>query len=137
MHKKFLKRKKEHSVSTRNIIGILFASSIGFSLIILLTFFVSVILAKSLSLTNSMSIYYIGSIVIGALITGFVASKKCEFKGVFSGVLASIPLIFLITVLMLIFSHCRLVPETMILYLGIIILSAIGGIISANTRRRK
>ena len=137
MRKKIAKRKKEQSISTKNIIGILLASGIGFIFIVLLTFIASLILTKSLSLTNSTAIYFIVSIAFGALITGFIASKKCEFKGLISGIVASLPLILFITVIMLIFSHGRLIAETIILYLGIIMLSATGGIISANTKRRK
>lgn len=137
MRKKISKRKKELPVSTKNIIGILISSGIGFISIIILTFIASLILTKSSVLTNSIAIYFIGSVTIGALITGFIASKKCEFKGIISGIVASIPLIFFITVIMLIFSEGRLIPETAILYVGIIVFSAIGGIISANTKRRK
>ncbi len=137
MRKKIAKRKKELSVSTKNIIGILLASGVGFVSVIILTLIASLVLTKSSVLTNSIAIYFIGSVTIGALITGFIASKKCGFKGLVSGVISSLPLMFFITIIMLIFSHGRLIPETAILYFGIAIFSAIGGIISANTKRRK
>ena len=137
MGKKIAKRKNELPVSTKNIIGILFSSIIGFLTIIIITLIISLILTKSTALTNSIAIYFIGAVTIGALLTGFIASKKCELKGIVSGVIASLPLIFLITITMLIFSHGRLIPKTAILYVGIIFFSAIGGIISANTKRRK
>ncbi len=137
MRKKIAKRKNELPVSTKNIVGILLSSGIGLISIIILTLIASLILTKSSELTNSIAIYFIGSVTIGALITGFIASKKCEFKGLISGIISSLPLIFIITVIMLIFSHGRLMPETAILYVGIAIFSAIGGIISANTKRRK
>ena len=137
MHKKIAKRKKEMSVSTKNIMGILLASCVGFIAIIILTLVASLILSKSSALTNSTTIYFIGSVSIGSLVTGFIASKKCEFKGLISGIIASLPLMFFVTIIMLIFSYGRLTPETAILFVGIIIFSAIGGIISANTKRRK
>ena len=137
MRKKITKRKKEIPVSTKNIIGILISSGIGSTSIIILTFISSLILTKSSALTNTVSIYFIGSVTIGSLITGFIASKKCTFKGFISGIIASLPLMFYVTVVMLVFSHGRLIPETAILYVGIIVFSAIGGIISANTKRRK
>lgn len=137
MRKKIAKRKKELPLSTKNIIGILLASSIGFISIFFLTLIVSLILANSSGATDSAAIYFIGSVTVGALITGFIASKKCGFKGLVSGVIASLPLIFFIAIVMLIFSHGRLTPETAILFVGIIVFSAIGGIISANTKRRK
>ena len=137
MRKKITKRKKEIPVSTKNITGIMISSGIGFIAIIILTFIASLILSKSSALTSSIAIYFIGSVTIGSLITGFIASKKCIFKGFISGIIASLPLMFCVTVVMLVFSHGRLIPETAILYVGIIVFSAIGGIISANTKRRK
>ena len=137
MHKKVSKRKKEIPVSTKNIIGFLISSGIGFVTVLILTLLAALILTKSSTLTNLVAVYFIGSVGISALITGFIASKKCSFKGFISGIIASLPLIFLITIFMLIFSSGRLIPETIILYMGIIVFSVIGGIISANTKRRK
>lgn len=137
MRKKIAKRKKELPVSTKNIIGIPLASAVGFISIIILTLISSIILTKSTALTNSTAIYFIGSVSIGSLITGFIASKKCEFKGLISGIVASLPLMFFITVVMLIFSNGRLIFETIVLLIGVVLFSAIGGIISANTKRRK
>ena len=137
MHKKIAKRKKETPISTKNIKGIMISNVIGIITIILLTIVGSFILTKSSTLVNSSAIYFIGSIAIGALITGFVASKKCEFKGVVSGIISSLILIFLLTIIMLVFSNGRLISQVAILYIEIVVFSTIGGIIGANTKRRK
>lgn len=137
MRRNIAKRKKDVSTFTKNFIGIILSSSIGFTSIIIFTLLSSLILSKTPVLTNSLLIYFIASVAIGSLLTGFVASKKCEFKGLISGALASLPLIFYITIIMLIFSKGRLINETIILFIGILIFSISGGIISANTKRRK
>ena len=137
MRKNFSKRKNEQSATSKNITGLFLASGIGFISIVILTLFASLILSKTSVLTDSIAIYFIGSVSIGAIITGFIASKKCGYKGLVSGFIASLPLMFYITVIMLIFSHGRLISQSVILYLGVVIFSAIGGIISANTKRRK
>lgn len=137
MRKKIAKRKTELPVATKNIIGILLSGIVGFIMNILLTLIISFALTKSSVLSNSATIYFIASVAISSLITGFIASKRCTFKGVISGAVSSIPLIFLVTITMLVYSGGRLITETVILYIGIIIFSAIGGIISANTKRRK
>lgn len=137
MRKKIAKRKKELPVSTKNILGIILSSSIGFISIIVLTLISSIILTKSTALSNSTTIYFIGSVSIGSLITGFIASKKCEFKGIVCGIVASLPQMILVTIMMLVFSHGRLISKSAILFIGIALFSSIGGIISANTKRKK
>lgn len=137
MRKKIAKRKIELPVTTKNIIGILLSSGIGFITVFLLTLAASLVLTKSSVISNSATIYFIGSVAISSLITGFTASKRCTLKGLLSGIIASLLLIVLITIMMLFFSHGRLIHETGFLYLGIIIFSAIGGIAGANTKRRK
>ncbi len=137
MHKKTTKRKNDISVVTKNIIGIGMSSLIGLIIVIILTLFVSAIISKAAVMSNTLSAYFIGCVMIGGIIAGFIASKMCGFKGIISGVVSSIPYGFGITVLMLIFSHGRLSPKTIILYIGILVCTAVGGIISANTKRRK
>ena len=137
MRKKIVKRKKELPVSTKNILGIILSSSIGFISVIILTFISSLILSKSSALTNSTAIYFIVSIAIGSLTTGFIATKKCELKGIVCGVVSSVPLMILVAIMMLVFSHGRLTSKSAIMFIGIALFSTIGGIISANTKRKK
>lgn len=137
MRKKLAKRKTEIPVTTKNVVGIALSTLIGLFAAIMLTVLSSLMLTKSASLSNSAGVYFISCVMIGALITGFIASKKCGFKGIISGVISSIPYSLGITVIMLIFSQGKLDPKTLFLYLGILVCSTFSGIISANTKRRK
>lgn len=137
MRKKIVRRKQDIPLTTKNLVGILISSGIGMLTIIILTLMVSLILTKSSVISDSVGAYFIGCIVFGSLVNGFIASKQCSFKGLVSGIISSIPLAFFITIFMLIFSHGQLSSKTLILYSGIVVCSALGGIFSANTKRRK
>ena len=137
MRKKLTKRKNDMPVRTKNLYGVLVSAVVGFASTILLTLLVSLFLIKSSVLSNTVSIYFVCCVIFGAFITGFMASKMCEFKGVVSGIFASLLYALFVTVLMLFFSHGQLETTTGFLYLGILISSAIAGILSANTKRRK
>ena len=137
MLKKTTKRKNEIPITTKNIVGIGVSSLVGLIIVVILTLFASAIISKSAVMTSSIGAYFIGCVMIGGIVVGFSASKMCEFKGIVSGVISSIPYSFGVTILMLIFSHGQLSSKTILLFIGIIICSTIGGIVSANTKRRK
>lgn len=137
MRKKITRRKQEMPLTTKNITGVLISSALGIAIIVVLTLLISLILTKSSVISDSVGVYFIGCVMIGAIFTGFFVSKKCSFKGLVSGVIASVPLSLGVTVIMLIFSQGQLSSKTAILYLGMIVCSTIGGIFSANTKRRK
>ncbi len=137
MRKKAIKRKNDMPIMAKNIVGICISSLIGLILVIILTLFMSAIISKSAVMSNTLPAYFLGCVMIGAIIVGFIASKMCKLKGFVSGLISSIPYGFGITVLMLIFSHGQLSSKTILLYIVIIVCSVIGGIISANTKRRK
>ena len=137
MRKKAIKRKNDMPIMAKNIVGICISSLIGLILVIILTLFMSAIISKSAVMSNTLPAYFLGCVMIGAIIVGFIASKMCKLKGFVSGFISSIPYGFGITVLMLIFSHGQLSSKTILLYIVIIVCSVIGGIISANTKRRK
>ncbi len=137
MLSKHKKRKSEMASQSNNLVGILLSNGIGLLFVIIFTLIASLVLTNSANLSNMSSILFVAIILFGAFITGFVASKKCNFKGIISGIISSIPYIFIITFLMLIFSNGRLNIYTSICYLFIFIFSTIGGIVSANTKRRK
>ena len=137
MRKKLNKRKQDLPLTTKNLIGIFLSSIIGVIIAFITTVIISLILKNSAFLPKSISALFVISIVIGAFITGFIASKKCSFKGLISGLISSIPYLFIITIIMLFFSHGKLTTSMLFLYIGGIISSALGGIISANTKRRK
>ena len=137
MRKKITRRKQEMPLTTHNLISILLSGFIGFAITVILTGVISVFLKNSSVVSGTMGAYFIACVMIGALVCGFIASKKCSFKGIISGLISAIPLIFLISIMMLVFSNGRLDPKSIILFVGIVICSALGGILSANTKRRK
>ncbi len=137
MLKKNKKRNNDMSIPSKNIMGIFTSNVISTAVVIVLTLIVSISLTKSASLTKSTGVVFVIIVLLGSLITGFIASKKCSYKGLISGLISSFPYIFLITFLMLVFSNGKLNIYTSVLFLLIIIFSTIGGIVSANTRRRK
>lgn len=137
MPKKSFKRKNELSGPVKNFINLLFSSSLGLLSTIIITFIVSLIITSSSEYPKYTSVFFIISVIISCIISGFIASKKCNFKGIISGLLCSIPYSLFITVIMLFFTNCKLKESTIILYLIIIICSTIGGIVGANTKRRK
>lgn len=137
MHKKSSKRKREMTARNKNIIGIIVSLLAGFIITISISLICALALYKSENLPDSLMLYLTGSVLLGALISGFTASKKCAFKGIVSGLISSVPFVSLNIVLMLIFSKGRLAYESVFLIAGIIICSAIGGIFGANTKRRR
>lgn len=137
MQKKLNRRKSEMPLATKNIVGVIIAGVIGALITILLTVILSLILSKAEFLTESIKAILILTVLSGAVISGFIASKKCSFKGLISGLIAAVPFLFVINTIMLIFSNGRLKSSVVLLYLGAFICSLIGGIVSANTKRRK
>lgn len=137
MHKKIAKRKKEISIPTKNIVGILIANAIGLVILFILLIICSMILQRSQTLTENLAIYFTACAAIGSFFNGFTAAKKCTVKGLISGLLTALPYAFIITVIMLFFTKGQLQPTSLILYVAVILSSVTGGICSANTRRRR
>lgn len=137
LKRKTVKRKKELPIINKNLIGLSISSFVGVVLVIVLTLLLSAIISKTAILTNSIGAYFIGCIMVSSIIVGFIASKKCELKGIVSGVVSSILFSFIVTIFMLLFSRAQLSPKTIFLYIAIVICGTIGGIIGANTKRRK
>lgn len=137
MRKKLSKKKKEMPLVTQNIIGILLSCFIGLVMTVIFTGLLSIALTKSSVITDTVGAYFIGCVMLGAVIAGFIASKRCTFKGILSGFVSSILYSLFVTVVMLFFSNGQINSKTVFLYAGIILCSVIGGILSANTKRRK
>ncbi len=137
MRKKLAKRKKEVNIPTKNVLGILTANLIGTICAVIFTLLCSLLLQKAEILSGSLTVYFVVCITLGALINGFVAAKRCSIKGIFSGIISSLPYALIITVIMLFFSKGILNTNTIFLYLAVIIGSTVGGIFSANTKRRR
>lgn len=137
MKKRFLKRKNEMSMPMKNFVSLSISSVIGNILTIFLTFIISYIISKSENIPSYLGILFLFCIACGNILSGFIASKRCNFKGIISGLICSIPNALIITLIILFFSNSKINEKTLLLYLFIIFCSSVGGIIGANTKRRK
>lgn len=137
MRKKIAKRKKELNLQTKNLLGFLIANIAGLLSTIIFSFLCSMILVKSQILAESLSGYLIGCVILGSLINGFIASKRCVYKGVISGLISSLSFALIITIMMLSFTKGQLASNAFIIHLVIIICSILGGIAGANTKLRR
>ncbi len=137
MKKRFLRRKNEMSNPIKNIVSLTVSSMLGNILTIILTFLISYIISKSENIPSYLGILFLFCIAAGNILSGIIASKRCNFKGIISGLICSFPNALIITIIMLFFSNSKISEKTLFLYLFIIFCSSVGGIIGANTKRRK
>ena len=137
MNKKRAKRHMELSAPIKTVLGILFPCLIGVFISILLSIFFSYILSKSPEISKSISLYFIISVLSGAFTCGFTASKLLNCKGLFSGLICSLPFSFVILSIMLLASDGNLSASSLIIICLIILLCVFGGIVSSNMKRRK
>lgn len=137
LKKRTSKRKKDIPIVNKNFLGLSISNFAGLVFVVILTLLLSAIISKTAILTNSIGAYFICSIMISSIVVGFIASKKSELKGIISGVVSSIIFSFIVTILMLLFSRAQLSSKTIFLYIAIVICGTIGGIVGANTKRRK
>ncbi len=136
MRKKLAKR-KEYPEIIENFIGITISSVIGILITFLLSIFFSFILNKSQNLPESLTWYLMGVIIVGAFSNGFLSTFRCKLKGIVSGLVCAILFALFITIALLVFSDGQIEAKTGIIYLMIFVFSALGGILGANTKRRK
>lgn len=137
MGKNRTKKHVEFSAPIKNIIGIFISSLIGVLISFLLSVFFSYILSKSPEISNFISIYFIISVLSGAFTCGFASSKLLNFKGIFSGLICSLPFTAVTLSIMLFASSGQLSILTVVLLIFIVLLSVVGGIVSSNMKRRK
>lgn len=137
MFKKVNMYMQKTSIPMKNLIGILVSSLIGFVLTLFITLVLSVALKNVPNLPESLTFYFVFPVVFSSLIAGFISSKLCDFKGIFSGCLSSIFFSFLVTIMIVLFTDGYLNSQISILYIGIVLSSMLGGIISANMKKRK
>lgn len=137
MRKKIAKRKKELTMPVKNITGILTANAVAIICISLFSLLCSLLLMKSQVLPNSLALYFIAGIALGSLINGFIAAKRCTAKGIISGLISGVPLAFIITIFMLIFTKGQIDTKALIAHGTVLICSTFGGIFGANTKRRR
>ena len=136
MRKKLVKR-KEYPLVIENAIGIVVSSVIGLIVTFVLSFLISLFLYNSLNLPENLHFYLASAIILGAFTNGFVSSFKCKLKGLVSGLIASIPFCLFLIIALLSFSNGQITSNTGFLYALIFIFSTLGGILGANTKRRK
>ena len=117
--------------------GIFVSSLVGTSVIFIATLIFSFLFYKSIDLPRNLHMFLSICIVIGSFVSGYISSFKCKFKGFISGLLSSFVLSLTITVSLLFFSNGHIINKAGFLYILIIIFSVLGGILGANTKRRK
>ncbi len=137
MRKKIVKKQNEIKFPIQSILGFIIPCFIGLITTIVFSLIFSAILSKSSEISNIYILYFVISIVLGGLFCGFISSKILNFKGLFSGLISSVPLSLFIYVTMLFFSNGKLSSYSFIVLPLILLSSTVGGIISANTKRRK
>lgn len=137
MRKKLAKRYVESSMPVRVIMGIVLSCAIGFLVSFLLSVLFSYILSKSPEITNFISIYFIISVLSGSFVCGFIGSKVLYFKGIVSGLICSIFYSILVLSVMLFTSDGILSITIILLLIFIVLSSVVGGVTSANLKRRK
>ena len=136
MRKKLVKR-KEYPEIIENLIGVAISSVVGVAISFLLSFFFSFIINKSQKLPENLSWYLMGVIFVGAFTNGFISTFRCKLKGIISGLVSAILFALFITAALLAFSGGHIEGKTGVLYILIFVFSALGGILGANTKRRK
>jgi|GEM_PF-5364396 len=139
MQKRTNKRKKELNPSIKIIVNFTRSSIIGTLVCLLFTLIFSFILTKRAMLNSEIIvlIYFVVSVLIGALVNGFISSRQGHFKGIISRLISSILYSLLILIFMLIASGNTLNSYCFILIVGIVIFAAIGGILGANIKRKR
>ncbi len=137
MHKKITKKQKEISLTMKTALGLIIPSVVGTIVAIIVSFIFAYVLSKSPVISKFSIIYFISSIVIGGLICGYISTKMLSFKGLISGLLGGIPLSIFVFIIMLFFSNGQLNEWSIIILVLVLFSSTIGGIISANMKRRK
>ncbi len=137
MKKNLVKNYNDLSTPIQIIIGITVSCLIGTISSIILSILFSYVISRSPVISNFISLYFIISVVFGAFVCGFLSSKLLKFKGIISGLISAFSFILLILLIMLIASNGSLSPYVILLVLFVVLFSIVGGIVSANMKRRK
>lgn len=137
MRKKVFKKKKDMSPISKNIIGMTLSAIIGTVIALALSFVFSYTFANAEVLSDSIGAMFVACVLAGGFFCGIFASRLTTFKGIVAGILVSLIYSLFISVIMLFFSNGKLSANTIFLFIGTIIVSAIAGICGANIKRRK
>lgn len=122
---------------SKNIIGITVSSAVSIIILVIFTAIISLILLKSETVADSYIMYFFACAALSAFFGGFISSKLCKLKGVFSGLISSLVYNLILTVILLFVSGGQIKGITGILYALTTAFFLLGGIVSANTKRRK
>lgn len=128
---------KMDSGISKNILGITLSAESAIIILVILTILISFILLKSEKISDSYIMHFYFCSVLSAFIGGFISSKSCTFKGIFSGLISSLVYNFTLTIILLFVCKGKIRPDTGILYALTTGFSVLGGIVGANTKRRK
>lgn len=137
MSKKQSKRKSEISLPVKNVLSFFISTLLGTISSLLVSILFSFILSNSSEISDYSFVYLIFSFIVGGFVCGFSGSSMLLFKGLVSGLICCVPYTIFMYIMMFIFSHGKLNPYSFLLVFVMIISSAIGGITSANIKRRK
>lgn len=137
MRKNNKPKSKNSSFLSKNIIGITLSSIISIIILTLLTAIISLILLKSEKLADNYIIYFYFSAILSSFIGGFISSKSCTLKGIFSGLISSLAFNLILTIILLFVSQGHIRADSCILYTITTVFFILGGIAGANTKRRK
>lgn len=131
------KGKTTDSALTKNIIGTALTSVISIIILSVLTSIIALILLKSETVAESYIMYFYFITVLSSFVGGFISSKSCTLKGIFSGLISSVAFNFFLTIILLFASKGHIRADTGILYAVSTFFFVLGGIAGANTKRRK
>lgn len=137
MRKNNKSKVKQDSTLSKNLIGISVSSAVSIAILAFLTAIVSLIKLKSESIDNSYIMYFFACAAVSSFIGGFISSKFCTLKGIFSGLISSLVYNLILTIILLFVSDGQIKEITGILYALTTAFFVLGGIVSANTKRRK
>lgn len=137
MRKNNKPKTKSGSTIAKNIVGITVSSVTSIVILIVLSAIISLILLKSESIDNSYIMYFFACAAVSSFIGGFISSKFCTLKGIFSGLISSLVYNLILTIILLFVSDGQIKAITGILYALTTAFFVLGGIVSANTKRRK
>lgn len=84
---------------------------------------------------NSYYIYLLFSAVLSVFISSFLFTKKSKKNGLLNGIIASLPVVALLTVICLLMIKCNFNLQFLITILSAISAGGISGIISVNAGR--
>lgn len=129
--KPLLKSKKNN-----NFVDFILSIGIGlFFLITLLIMFSMLMINKDIA-PKLLPFFMIIASVVSAFVSGFYLSRKIKFRGVIAGFISGLPLLLICLAILTIINKGKINSLPLALFLLTSISGILGGILSANTRKR-